>query len=68
MRIIVLLILKIFWEDSLEYIDVKELMLVWYRYVLNVDWGLLLDVKQDFRNVSIFKDGCVVFNIVGNKY
>ena len=68
MRIIALSTLKTFWEDSPEYIDAKEPTLAWYRHVLNADWGSPADVKQDFRNASILKDGRVVFNIAGNKY
>ncbi|BCB09815.1 toxin RelE [Vreelandella venusta] len=68
MRIIALSTLKTFWEDSPEYIDAKEPTLAWYRHALNADWGSPADVKQDFRNASILKDGRVVFNIAGNKY
>lgn len=68
MRIIALSTLKTFWEDSPEYIDAKEPTLAWYRHALNADWGSPSDVKQDFRNASILKDGRVVFNIAGNKY
>jgi len=68
MIIIALSTLKTFWEDSSEYIDAKEPTLAWYRHALNADWGAPADVKQDFRNASILKDGRVVFNIAGNKY
>lgn len=68
MRIIALSTLKTFWEDSSEYIDAKEPTLAWYRHALNADWRAPADVKQDFRNASILKDGRVVFNIAGNKY
>jgi mRNA interferase HigB len=68
MRIIALSTLKTFWEDSPEDIDAKEPTLAWYRHALNADWRSPSDVKQDFRNASILKDGRVVFNIAGNKY
>ena len=42
--------------------------LAWYKLTLNVDWGSPADVKQDFGNASILKDGRVVFNFAGNKY
>ena len=42
--------------------------LAWYRHALKADWATPQDVKQDFRNASIVKDGRVVFNIAGNKY
>jgi len=62
MRIIALSTLKAFWEEHPEYMDAKEPTLAWYRH------ALAADVKQDFRNTSILKDGRVVFNIAGNKY
>ena len=31
-------------------------------------WGAPADVKQDFRNASILKDGRTVFDMAGNKY
>ncbi|MCW8889748.1 MAG: type II toxin-antitoxin system HigB family toxin [Sedimenticola sp.] len=68
MRIIALSTLKAFWEEHSEYIDAKEPTLAWYRNALVADWSAPADVKQDFRNASILKDGRVVFNIAGNKY
>ena len=68
MRIIALSTLKAFWEESTEYIDAKEPTLVWYRHALAADWSAPADVKQDFRNARILKNGRVVFNIAGNKY
>jgi len=67
-RIIALSTLKLFWEENPEYLDAKEPILAWYRHALAADWGTPVDVKQDFRNASILKDGRVVFNIAGNKY
>ena len=32
------------------------------------DWSSPAEVKADFGNASILKDGRVVFNIAGNKY
>ena len=68
MRIIALSTLKTFWEVNPEYMDAKQPTLAWYRHVLAADWSAPADVKQDFRNASILKDGRVVFNIAGNKY
>lgn len=68
MRIIALSTLKAFWENNPEYLDAKEPALAWYRHALAADWSTPADVKQDFRNASILKDGRVVFNIAGNKY
>ncbi len=42
--------------------------MAWYREVAKADWSAPAEVKQQFRNASILKDGRVVFNIAGNKY
>ncbi|MCW8920887.1 MAG: type II toxin-antitoxin system HigB family toxin [Sedimenticola thiotaurini] len=68
MRIIALSTLKAFWEENPEYHDAKEPTLAWHRHALHADWNSPAEVKQDFRNASILKDGRVVFNIAGNKY
>lgn len=68
MRIIALSTLKAFWEKNPEYHDAKEPTLAWHRRALHADWSSPAEVKQDFRNASILKDGRVVFNIAGNKY
>lgn len=68
MRIIALSTLKKFWEGSKSCRDAREPALAWYRHTLNADWSSPADVKQDFGNASILKDGRVVFNIAGNKY
>lgn len=68
MRIIALSTLKAFWEQNPAYADSTEPILAWYRHVLKADWASPSEVKQDFGNASILKDGRVVFNIAGNKY
>jgi mRNA interferase HigB len=68
MRIIALSTLKAFWEQTPAYSDATEPILAWYRHALKADWTAPADVKMDFRNASILKDGRVVFNIAGNKY
>lgn len=68
MRIIALSTLKSFWEDNPEYADAIDPTLTWYRIALKANWNTPSDVKQDFGNASILKDGRVVFNIAGNKY
>ena len=50
------------------YADAIDPTLAWYRHALKADWSSPSDVKQEFRNASILKDGRVVFNIAGNKY
>jgi mRNA interferase HigB len=67
-RVIALSTLKEFWEGNPEYADSKEPILAWYRHILKADWKSPAEVKLDFRNVSILRDGRVVFNIAGNKY
>ena len=55
-------------QNHPEYSDAADQALAWYRHALKADWTTPTDVKQDFRNASILKDGRVVFNITGNKY
>ena len=68
MRIIALSSLKEFWQRNPAYDDTREPTLAWYRHTIKADWASPADVKEDFRNASILKDGRVVFNIAGNKY
>jgi len=68
MRIITLSTLKAFWSENSMYADAIEPTLIWYRHTLKADWSTPAEVKQDFGNASILKDGRVVFNIAGNKY
>ncbi len=68
MRVIALSTLKAFWEQHPQFYDAKQPVLTWYRYALKTDWSSPYDVKSDFGNASILKDGRVVFNIAGNKY
>jgi len=68
MRIIALSTLKAFWTKNSNYLDAKEPILAWYQIALKADWSKPADVKQDFGNASILKDGRVVFNIAGNKF
>ena len=68
MRIIALSTLKAFWEERPAYLDAREAGLAWYRHTLRADWTSPAEVKADFRNASILRDGRVVFNIAGNKY
>ena len=68
MRIIALSTLKSFWEDSPKYIDAKEPTLAWFSHTRKADWESPAEVKEDYGNASILKDGRVVFNIAGNKY
>jgi len=68
MRIIALSTLKSFWANNPHYRDAEQQTLSWYRFTLKADWSSPAEVKSDFGNASILKDGRVVFNIAGNKY
>jgi mRNA interferase HigB len=67
MRIIALATIKKFWLNP-SYQDAKEPLLSWFRHVSCVNWESPSELKQDYRNASILKDGRAVFNIAGNKY
>ena len=68
MRVIALATLKVFWQQSSTHDDAREPALTWYRHAVVAEWASPADVKADFGNASILKDGRVVFNIAGNKY
>jgi mRNA interferase HigB len=68
MRVIALSTLKAFWEANPGCADAKEPVLAWYRHTVKADWVSPADVKADFGQASILRDGRVVFNIAGNKY
>lgn len=42
--------------------------MAWYREAVKADWSTPNEVKQQFSNASVLKDGRVVFNIAANKY
>lgn len=65
MRIIARKTLKGFWESHPE---AEEPLKSWYSVVSGADWKNPKDVKAQYRNASILKDGRAVFNIAGNKY
>lgn len=68
MRVIAVSTLKAFWAGNPEYQDAETPTMAWYREAVKADWSAPGDVKRQFRNASILKDGRVVFNIAGNKY
>lgn len=65
MRIISRKLLKEFWE---KYPDSEEHLKAWYQIASKADWKNPQDVKDQYRNASILRDGRVVFNIRGNHY
>jgi mRNA interferase HigB len=68
MRVIALSTLKTFWTDDPKHSDASGPTLSWYREVLKAQWSKPSEVKDQFGNASILRDGRVVFNIGGNKY
>jgi len=68
MRIIAVSTLKAFWENNPACLEAKEPLLAWHKFALQADWASPAQVKADFRNASILRDGRAVFNIAGNKY
>ena len=68
MRVIAVSTLKAFWKDKPEYQDAEAPTMAWYREAVKADWSSPAEVKQQFGNASILKNGRVVFNIAGNKY
>lgn len=65
MRVIARSTLRDFWTGRPE---AQEPALAWYRHVVSAKWRSPADVKRDFGNASVLKDGRAVFNIGGNKY
>lgn len=68
MRVIALSTLKALWLSNSGHRDAKQPTLAWYREVLKADWATPSQVKSQFGNASVLRDGRVVFNIAGNKY
>ncbi|MDD9822253.1 MAG: type II toxin-antitoxin system HigB family toxin [Gammaproteobacteria bacterium] len=67
MRIIARSTLRAFWENPVN-LDSREPLLSWYEQVRQADWASPNQLKYDFGNASILRDGRAVFNIAGNKY
>ncbi len=68
MRIIAFRTLREFWESRAEYADSKGQLEAWYREVKSAKWSSPAEIKAQYRNASILKNGRVIFNIAGNKY
>lgn len=68
MRVIAISTLRAFWREGSGCADAREPVLSWYRHALKADWASPAEVKADFGQASILRDGRVVFNIAGNKY
>ena len=66
-RIIALSTLKRY-LDGRSGRNARGAVLAWYQHVRRADWARPADVKAEFGNASILRDGRVVFNIAGNRY
>ena len=65
MRVISRKALKEFWG---LHPDSEEHLKAWHEIVKAAEWKTSQDVKDQYRNASVLKDGRVVFNIRGNNY
>ncbi len=68
MRVIAVRALKNFWANHPEHRDAEQPTLAWYREVLKADWENPNQLKEQYRNASVLRDGRAVFNVAGNKY
>ena len=48
--------------------DSQQPLRAWFDEVQDADWSKPSDLKAQFLNASILKDGRAVFNVAGNKY
>jgi mRNA interferase HigB len=67
MRVISKKALREFWEQK-EYQDSEQPLKAWHDEAKHADWKTPHDVKSQYQNASILKNGKAVFNIHGNKY
>ncbi len=68
MRVIAKRTLRRFWERHPRNAAARTPLQDWYARVAAADWATPADVKAQFADASILKEGRVVFNIGGNKY
>ncbi|PLW99164.1 MAG: addiction module toxin RelE [Marinilabiliales bacterium] len=54
-----------FWK---KYPETEQYLKTWYDLIIKTDWTTPTTLKNIFGNVSILKNGRVVFNLKGNKY
>lgn len=67
MRIIAFRTIRAFFEKS-EYADSEVALRAWYHDAKAADWKNSNELKNQYKNASILRDGRVVFNIKGNDY
>ncbi len=67
MRIFSRKTLKEFWELP-NYINSEQPLKSWYDEAKKATWETPNEIKAQYANASILKEGRVVFNIHGNTY
>lgn len=65
MRVIAKRILRKFWK---KHNDSEEQLKTWYKEASKATWENPSEIKNNYARASILRNGCVVFNICGNKY
>jgi mRNA interferase HigB len=65
MRVIAIRTLKAYW---IEHPETREHIESWYTITKTASWKNPNDIKAQYRNASILKNGRVVFNIKGNDH
>jgi mRNA interferase HigB len=68
MRVIAKSTLREFWESKPEYADARGPLESWYYEAKKACWTTPAEIKEQYGNASILKNGRVIFNIAGNKY
>jgi mRNA interferase HigB len=68
MRVIALRTLRRFWETHPHGAEAQAALRAWHTEAERADWAAPSDVKAQYRNASVLKNGRVVFNIAGNKF
>jgi mRNA interferase HigB len=53
---------------GLEYPDVYQPLMDWYKIAKKANWNTFQDIKQSFNSVDYVGNDHFVFNIKGNKY
>jgi mRNA interferase HigB len=53
---------------GLEYPDVYQPLVDWYKIAKKANWNTFQDIKQSFNSVDYVGNDHFVFNIKGNKY
>lgn len=68
MRIIAKRTLRLFWEEATAHATARTPLEDWHGRVRAASWSTPAELKSDFGDASILKEGRVVFNIGGNRF